>query len=289
MQTPIKLNYNTNINTVIYRNLGSSSCIKSDEYSWEKLLNALSQPIISVKKYKRGVIVYGKIKDNYRNDENIISRGVIALDYDDVNNFKGLYNAISKQLKGYSWAFHTTYSHTTDEPRIRLIVPLSESVSASEYRQYTKGLEKHIGYKIDEGSYQPSRAMALPVKANEDVPYIFKYNDAPLLDIATLKAWASSATTLNDVNYDVNRFLNGNNQYQKRSDDHWKAIAMGVSKGERNTSLISIIGLLLRCGVPTSIAYGVSYGWAKYLCEPPITDKEFNTSFHSIYKKHFKL
>ncbi|CCI60786.1 putative uncharacterized protein [Staphylococcus equorum subsp. equorum Mu2] len=285
---PFKLNYNTSIDVVIYQNLKANSCITSHEYSWETLLNTLYQPLVSNDKYERGLIVYGKIKNNYRKDDNIISRGVIALDYDNIHDFKGLYNAISKQLESYSWAFHTTYSHTTEEPRIRLMIPLSENVSGAEYRQYAQAIANHIGYEVDESSYVPSQAMALPVKANENAPYIFKYNDAPLLDIATLKTWASNTTTLKDVNYDVNRFLNGNKQYQKRSDDHWKAIAMGVSKGERNTSLISIIGLLFRCGVPNSIVYGVTYAWAKQ-CEPPITDKEFNTSFRSIYKKHFKL
>lgn len=288
MQTPINLDYNTKVNAVIYQNLKANSCITNDEYSWGTLLKALSQPLVSDDKYERGLIVYGKIKDSYRKDDNIISRGVIALDYDNIHDFKGLYNAIFKQLENYSWAFHTTYSHTTDEPRIRLMIPLSENVSGAEYRQYAQVIANHIGYEVDEASYVPSQAMALPVKANENAPYIFKYNDAPLFDIATLKTWASNTTTLKDVNYDVNRFLNGNKQYQKRSDDHWKAIAMGVSKGERNTSLISIIGLLFRCGVPNSIVYGVTYAWAKQ-CEPPITDKEFNTSFHSIYKKHFKL
>lgn len=288
MQTPIKLDYNTAVSVVLYQNLKANSCIKSAQYTWETLLNTLYQPLVSNDKYERGLIVYGKIKNNYRKDDNIISRGIVALDYDNIHDFKGLYNAICKQLESYSWAFHTTYSHTTDEPRIRLMIPLSENVSASEYRQYTQAIANHIGYEVDEASYVPSQAMALPVKANENAPYIFKYNDAPLLDIATLKTWASNTTTLKDVNYNVNRFLNGNKQYQKRSDDHWKAIAMGVSKGERNTSLISIIGLLFRCGVPSSIVYGVTYAWAKQ-CEPPITDKEFNTSFHSIYKKHFKL
>lgn len=288
MQTPIKLDYNTAVSVVLYQNLKANSCIKSVQYSWETLLNALYQPLVSNDKYERGLIVYGKIKNNYRKDDNIISRGVIALDYDDIHDFKGLYNAICKQLESYSWAFHTTYSHTTDEPRIRLMIPLSENVSGAEYRQYAQAIANHIRYEVDEASYVPSQAMALPVKANENATYIFKYNDAPLLDITTLKTWASNTTTLKDVNYDVNRFLNGNKQYQKRSDDHWKAIAMGVSKGERNTSLISIIGLLFRCGVPNSIVYGVTYAWAKQ-CEPPITDKEFNTSFRSIYKKHFKL
>lgn len=285
MQIPIKLDYNTAVSVVLYQNLKANSCIKSAQYTWETLLNTLYQPLVSNDKYERGLIVYGKIKNNYRKDDNIISRGVIALDYDNIHDFKGLYNAVSKQLESYSWAFHTTYSHTTEEPRIRLVIPLSENVNGAEYRQYAQAMANHIGYEVDESSYVPSQAMAFPVKANENAPYIFKYNDAPLLDIATLKAWANSTTTLKDVNYDVNRFLNGNNQYQKRSDDHWKAISMGVSKGERNVALTQIIGHLLSHYCDPNLTYGLSYAWAKQ-CEPPITDNEIIKTFKSIYKRH---
>ncbi len=44
--------------------------------------------------------------------------------------------------KGYSWAFHTTYSHTTETTRIRLMVPLNEPVSAEDYRKYSCILAK---------------------------------------------------------------------------------------------------------------------------------------------------
>src|SRR5699024_7854953 len=125
----------------------------------------------------------GKIIQKYRNDENIINRNTLALDYDDITDFKGLYSAICKQLEGYSWAFHTTYNHSSEKPRIRLMVPLNKPVSADDYRKYTQALAQKIGYKIDEGSFQPSRAMALPVKPNKDIANIFKYNDAPAITI----------------------------------------------------------------------------------------------------------
>ena len=60
--------------------------------------------------------------------------------------------------------YFTTYSYTVEKPRIRLIVPLNEPVSASDYRKYSNGLARYIGYPVDEASFVPSQAMALPVK-----------------------------------------------------------------------------------------------------------------------------
>ncbi|OEK73313.1 mobile element-associated protein, partial [Staphylococcus saprophyticus] len=191
----VKLQHDFKINVIEYKNLYSDSFVQNNILLWSEWINRLQTPMNNDDKYKRGLVLYGDVKDmekdgnliqKYRNDENIINRNTLALDYDDITDFKGLYNAICKHLEGYSWAFHTTYNHTTDNPRIRLMVPVNEPVSADDYRKYTRALAHKIGYKIDEGSFQPSRAMALPVRPDKDIPYIFKYNDSPAITIDDL-------------------------------------------------------------------------------------------------------
>ena len=182
----IKLQHDIRLNIIEYKNLSSYSFVQTNDVMWSEWLNRLQTPMNHNEKYQRGLVVYGDVKDveqdgkliqKYRNDENIINRNTLALDYDDIEDFKGLYSAICKQLEGFCWAFHTTYNHTTEKPRIRLMVPVNEPVSADDYRKYTQALAQKIGYKIDEGSFQPSRAMALPVKPDKNIPYIFKYNE----------------------------------------------------------------------------------------------------------------
>ena len=287
----IKLQHDFKINVIEYKNLYSDSFVQNNILLWSEWINRLQTPMNNDDKYKRGLVLYGDVKDmekdgnliqKYRNDENIINRNTLALDYDDITDFKGLYNAICKHLEGYSWAFHTTYNHTTDNPRIRLMVPINEPVSADDYRKYTQALAHQIGYKIDEGSYQPSRAMALPVRPVKDIPYIFKYNDAPAITIEELERLSKN---LDNVQKDNSITINYSNQYKKRDSSYWRDLAFGVGEGERNQALASLIGYLLRRYVDVNLVYGLAIAWAQQ-CTPPIDDKEVNNTFRSILKKH---
>ncbi|MGM7691829.1 primase alpha helix C-terminal domain-containing protein [Staphylococcus saprophyticus] len=288
----IKLDNDFRISIIQYDSLYANSFRDFDTWNWSDWLNKLQIPMINENKYKRGLVLYGDVEDGkddngvfyqkYRNDANVINRSVIALDYDDITDFKGLYKAICKHLEGYSWAFHTTYNHTTDNPRIRLIVPIIEPVSADDYRKYTQSLAHQIGYKIDEGSYQPSRAMALPVRPDKDIPYIFKHNDAPAITIENLNQFS---TNLENAQKDKPITINYSNQYKKRDSSYWRDLAFGVGEGERNQALASISGYLLRRYVEPELVYGLVTAWGKS-CNPPMDDSEINKTFNSILKKH---
>lgn len=287
----INLENDFKINVVKYKNLSAESFESVDEQLWSDWLNRLQIPMNHEYKYKRGLVIYGDVKDGekddhiiekQRNDANILYRSVLALDYDDITDFKGLYSSIRKHLEGYSWAFHTTYNHTTDKPRIRLMVPINEPVNADNYRKYTQALSHKIGHKIDEGSFQPSRAMALPVRPNKDVPFIFKYNDAPAVTSEDLNELSRN---LNSTQKDNLITINYSNQYKKRDSSYWRDLAFGVGEGERNQALASISGYLLRRYVDAHLVYGLVTAWGKS-CNPPMDDSEINKTFNSILKKH---
>lgn len=289
----IELDNDFAISIIQYDNLYANSFRQFNTWKWSDWLNKLQIPMNNSDKYKHGLVVYGDVKDmekdgkliqKYRNDENIINRNTLVLDYDDITDFKGLYSAICKQLKGYSWAFHTTYNHTSEKPRIRLMTPISEPVSADDYRKYTQALAQKIGYKIDEGSFQPSRAMALPVKPDKNIPYIFKYNDAPAITIGDLNELSRN---LDNSQKDNPITTNYSNQYKKRDSSYWRNIAFGVSEGERNQVLASLIGYLLRRYVDANLIYGLVSAWAQ-MCQPPLEQGEVNKTFKSILKKDSK-
>lgn len=284
----INLENDFKINVVKYKNLSAESFESADEHLWSDWLNTLQTVRNNDYKYKRGTVIYGDVKDGekddriikkQRNDANILYRSVLALDYDDITDFKGLYKAISKHLEGYSWAFHTTYNHTTEKPRIRLMVPVNEPVSADDYRKYTRALARKIGHKIDEGSFQPSRAMALPVRPDKKIPFIFKYNDAPAVTSEQLELFVTSGSL--DSNVKKNNII----KYSKRTSSYWRDLAFGVGEGERNQALASISGYLLRRYVDAYLVYGLVTAWGKS-CNPPMDDSEINKTFNSILKKH---
>ena len=287
----VKLQHDIRLNIIEYKNLSSYSFVQTNDVMWSEWLNRLQTPMNHHEKYQRGLVVYGDVKDieqdgkliqKYRNDENIINRNTLALDYDDITDFKGLYGAICKHLEGCSWAFHTTYNHSTEKPRIRLMVPINEPVSADDYRKYTQVLAQKIGYKIDEGSYQPSRAMALPVRPDKNIPYIFKYNDAPAITIKELEMYSVKSES-NQKEKSIT--INYSNNLKKRDSTYWRDLAFGVSEGGRNQALASISGYLLRRYVDANLVYGLVIAWGKS-CNPPMEDGEINKTFNSILKKH---
>ncbi len=289
----IKLDNDFDISIIQYDNLYANSFRQFDILKWSDWLNKLQIPMNNSDKYKRGLVLYGDVEDEvkddetipkYRKDDNIINRSVIALDYDEIReqDFKSLHKAISKQLEGHSWAFHTTHSHTTEKPRIRLMVPLNEPVSADDYRKYSRALANHIGHKVDEASFVPSQAMALPVKNDKDAVYIFRYNDAPAITIEELNQFS---TNLENTQQDKPITVNYSNQYKKRDSSYWRDLAFGVGEGERNQALASISGYLLRRYVDANLVYGLVIAWGKS-CNPPMDDGEINKTFNSILKKH---
>ena len=285
----IKLEHDTQVSVVWYNNLDSRSFKNFSQPKWSELINRLSIPQNNTNKYARGVAVYGDIKDGtdedgkeykkYRNNDNVIYRDVLVLDYDDIPKLRPLHDAITDALKGIAWFWHTTFNHQTESPRIRLYVPLNERLNADDYRKYTKVLVSKIGHRVDEGSFQPSRAMALPVYQQDKYPFLHQYNDAPILRTEKLKEWSNEVKVHEDKPITVT--------YNKRDSAYWREIAFGVGEGERNQTLASLTGYLLRRYVDANLVYGLVSAWAM-TCRPPIEQKEVNRTFKSILKKDSK-
>jgi len=279
----VKLEHDVPVSVIWYDNLDSRSFKNFSRPNWSELINRLAIPQINNNKYVRGVAVYGDIADSndykkYRSDDNVKYRDVIVLDYDEISDLKALNEAIKSELEGVAWFWHSTYSHHTDSPRIRLFIPLNEHISADDYRKYSKVIAYKIGHKVDGGSYQPSRAMALPVIKDNSHIFLKAYNDAAILGVERLKEWSKdfkeSSKPLN-VQFG-----------QRRNAEYWKSIAFGVGKGGRNSSLASLIGHLLNHRVNEYIIYSFALMWGQS-CTPPMKEKEINTTFQSILKKHY--
>ncbi|WP_322560381.1 primase alpha helix C-terminal domain-containing protein, partial [Staphylococcus haemolyticus] len=180
-----------------------------------------------------------------------------------------LHKSIKSELEGFAWFWHTTFRHTNESPRIRLYVPLSERISANEYRAYVRTLAQKIACKIDEGSYQPSRAMALPVRKSNESPFEFQFNDAAILDKSILKEWAKL--------FDISTQENSTQNFRRRDASHWEEKAFGVSEGGRNSSLASILGHLFQRRVNEHIIYSFAQMWGQS-CTPPMNDREINAT-----------
>lgn len=165
--------------------------------SWEDLVNDLSETIRTdetVAEYAAlpkdeqgkikdvGAFVGGYIKGGRRLKGSIEYRQLLTLDID--YGDEDMLDEI--QALGFAYVVYSTHKHTPESPRYRLIVPVSRSLSADEYEAAARVLAWKLDInKFDDTTFQPERCMFYP-STPSDGEYVFKHNDAEMLDPDTL-------------------------------------------------------------------------------------------------------
>lgn len=158
---------------------------KQREISWEQLCAKLAK----VKRTPECAAEYramtkaqkGKVKDTggfvggsfsgeRRKATDVTGRSLVTLDID--FGTQGTPDVVADALAGIAWCLYTTHSHTPKEPRYRLIVPLSRTVTAEEYVPVARRIADEIGIHLfDQSTYEPSRLMYWP-SASRDAEYV---------------------------------------------------------------------------------------------------------------------
>lgn len=167
------------------------------EITWSEFVERLRKPkvtaetldeFLSYSKSKQddikdvGGFVGGKLKGNLRRSEAVESRSLITLDLDNL-----AYEDDTKIIKtlnslGCAYVVYSTRKHQTTKPRIRVIFPLAEDVSAEEYEPIARKVAEFIGLRYcDPTTFQAVRLMYWP-SHSIDSDYVFTYADKPMLD-----------------------------------------------------------------------------------------------------------
>lgn len=167
------------------------------EITWSEFVERLGKPkvtaetldeFLSYSKSKQddikdvGGFVGGKLKGNLRRSEAVESRSLITLDLDNL-----AYEDDTKIIKtlnslGCAYVVYSTRKHQTTKPRIRVILPLAEDVSADEYEPIARKVASFIGLRYcDPTTFQAVRLMYWPSHST-DSDYVFTYADKPMLD-----------------------------------------------------------------------------------------------------------
>ena len=127
----------------------------------------------------KGGFVAGRLKDNRRRRENVASRSMLAFDADRASVD---FVASFKTQCSYTACLYTTHSHTPENPRVRILVPLTRDVSSDEYVAITRHLAAKWGIdQFDECSYRPHQLMYWPTTPSNG-EYVFDRIDGPWLD-----------------------------------------------------------------------------------------------------------
>lgn len=127
-----------------------------------------------------GGFVGGHLKDGQRKKDTVLLRSLLTLDIDE--GCVDIVARIQEKLLGLDWAIYSTHSSTPEIPRIRLLMPLKEDVTAEEYVAIARAIAHQIGIDyFDDTTYEPCRLMYLP-SCPVDAAYLFQHHEGKWLD-----------------------------------------------------------------------------------------------------------
>ncbi|GAA0788059.1 hypothetical protein GCM10008909_21200 [Hathewaya limosa] len=145
---------------------------KKQSVTWEEFTQKLFHTTVTsetqaeyrkMKKFQQdnvkdvGSFVAGELKDGRRKKENVLSRSMLTLDMDYADDAEVITSDI-EMLYDYACCIYSTHKHTKDNPRLRIIIPLSKTVNADEYQAISRMIAKEIGIGLfDDTTYEPNR------------------------------------------------------------------------------------------------------------------------------------
>jgi len=170
---------------------------KNRTFLWSQLVEKLSNTIRTpetVTEYKKmpkstrdeikdvGGFVGGALKNGRRKAENVANRSLLTLDMDNINTTAAdIWDSIT-MLNDYAVVMYSTHSHTPENPRLRLVIPLSRPVLGDEYQAIARMVASDIGIDMfDDTTYEHHRLMYWP-STPADGEYVFEFQDGPWLD-----------------------------------------------------------------------------------------------------------
>ncbi len=99
-----------------------------------------------------------------RNNENLLYRDLIFIDYDDIPiSAKTFKDTVHSVLSDYSYILYPTIKHTPEKPRYRLVVKPDKNLSKLDYTETVKQIADLIGLPYDQTSETWSQLQGLPV------------------------------------------------------------------------------------------------------------------------------
>ena len=175
---------------------------KTQELKWSELVTQLSKATVTketASEYKRmtkaqqggvkdvGGFVGGYIPKNGRRVNGAVKqRYLLTLDADSPDDdFLVMLDLV---LDAYEYVLYSTHSHTTKQPRYRIIIPTDRPMLPDEFQAVSRRMAESIGIEsFDPSTHQPERLMYWPSHP-KDVEYVFQHHEGALLPVDDILA-----------------------------------------------------------------------------------------------------
>ena len=142
-----------------------------------------------------GGFVGGHLRNGRRKKGYVLCRSMLTLDMD--YGEPDVWDTTISKIP-YQCLCHSTHKHTPENPRLRLVIPLTREISEPEYEPVARMFAKEVGIDMfDDSTYEANRLMYWPSTSvnGEDV---FKEKDGDALDpdayLAKYDDWQDSST-----------------------------------------------------------------------------------------------
>jgi len=141
---------------------------------YRKLKKGLQDEIKDV-----GGFVGGHLREGRRKNGMVLCRSMLSLDMD--YGKPGIWDEII-MLHDFKCCVYSTHKHTPENPRLRMIIPLSHEITEEEYPAVARMVAKEIGIDLfDDTTYEACRLMYWPsTSANGE--FFFQTKDGADLD-----------------------------------------------------------------------------------------------------------
>jgi len=127
-----------------------------------------------------GGFVGGNISGGRRKKGAVTFRTLITLDIDYAKKDFDIWGVFSLLYEN-SACLYSTHSHTSDMPRLRLVLPVDREIDPEEYQPIARKIAGGLDIEVfDNTTFQPERLMYWP-STPSDGEYIFHYQDGPIL------------------------------------------------------------------------------------------------------------
>lgn len=171
----------------------------SKKMTWSALANKLAEPTVTNetateyakmskadqgRKKDVGGFVGGYIPGNGRRIRGAVKeRYLITLDAD--NPGEDFIVDLDMELGGMEYVLYSTHSHTADNPRYRVIIPVDRAMTPDEYQAVSRRIADNIGIEFfDPSTHQAERLMYWPSHP-KDVEYVYQHSEGSLVSVDT--------------------------------------------------------------------------------------------------------
>jgi putative DNA primase/helicase len=135
-----------------------------------------------------------QMKGNHRALKNVMPRDLLTLDLDYIPDYvPELITDGFTKISHLEAFYHSSRRHTRENPRVRIIAPVSRPLDPDEYQALARGVAYMLDAEmqwVDLVSFRPAQMMFRPTCSADDVPNFFRHEqEGQILDPDVIFAW----------------------------------------------------------------------------------------------------